>query len=299
MPYELNPEIHLDFDVASRILREKLRRYADLFDRMEKRGGWMEFPPGLLNYVQQLGVIHWAELFSKDGLRRYQEIHKGEIRAAQDEFLSPLGPTPTPDEANAFLNEFCEVLTESAMGDVGDNALPGLEFLEQDPSTISVISLSQEELNLQRSVWLTFFVHFFNDLALATHAESLFSLVNRALEERDEDALVKAIQIDRSLIAFFHAQLWQRSMDGSSGFWDSFAYRANNPPTRGRNEYPLLWVLFKDLKMFGCLDRSVTARQILDLYSDAISEHPRLAIDDEATIQRQKRKFLKLYRPPK
>lgn len=291
--------IRLDVAAAARMLSEKLRIYVDLFDRMEDQGGWMRFPPDILRYLQELGVTHWAELFSKDGMSRYQESKKSEILAAQSALLEGIGESPTSEAVNQFLNTFCEMLTESALDDTGENPVPGLEFMNDDPATICVPSLSDEEQNLQRSVWIAFFVNFYNDMALATHGESLFSLVHKALEENDDDALVKAIQIDRSLIPYFQAQLWKRSMDGDLDFWDSFSYRANNPPTRGRNEHPLLWVLFKDLMTVGCLNRSVTAKHILDIYSHAINNHPRFSIDDEAVVQRQRRRFLKMYRQTK
>lgn len=291
--------IGLDLHIATRMLTEKLRMYVDLFDRMERRGGWIRFPSDILGYLQELGVTHWAELFSKDGMLRYQESKKSEIVAAQSAFLEEIGESLTSEAANLFLNSFCEMLTESALDDTGEHPVPGLEFMNDDPATICVPSLSNEELNLQRSVWIAFFVNFYNDMALATHGESLFSLVHKAVEENDDDALVKAIQIDRSLIPYFQTQLWKRSMDGDFDFWDSFSYRANNPTIRGRNEHPLLWVLFKDLWTLGCLNRSVTAKNILDIYSNAIRNHPRFVIEDEAIVQRQRRKFLRMYRQPK
>ncbi len=232
-------------------------------------------------------------------MRRHQEVNKDRIQAANAAFNEVLGDTPSPEVANEFLNAFCEELTEAALDDTGEKQIPGLEFMNSDPASISVESLSLEERDKQREVWLTFFVHFYNDMALAIHGESIFALVNRATEQSDDDALVKAIQIDRSLIPYFRAQLWQRSMSGDLDFWDSFAYRANNPPARGRNEHPLLWVLLKDLMTVRCLDRSLTAKRILDIYSAVVKDHPKFSIDDEAVVQRQRRRFLKMYRQAK
>lgn len=291
--------IRLDIEIAEKFLSKKLEIYLDLFERAEQTGGWVRFPAGLIKYLQQLGVTHWAELFSKEGMRRHQEKNKDKIQAARSAFNEVLGESPSPEVANEFLNGFCEELTEAALDDTGEKQIPGLEFMDSDPASICVQALSEEERDQQRGVWLAFFVNFYNDMALATHGESIFALVNRAIEHSDDDAMVKAIQIDRSLISFFQSQLLQRSLSGDANFWDSFAYRANNPPARGRNEHPLLWVLLKDLMSVRCLDRSLTAKRILDIYSSVVKDHPRFAIDDEAIVQRQRRRFLKMYRQPK
>lgn len=303
MQNEMQPDfsslIRPDIEIIEKLLSKKLEIYLDLFERADRTGGWMRFPPSIIEYMQQLGVTHWAELFSKEGMRRHQEVNKDRIQAANAAFNEVLGDTPSPEVANEFLNAFCEELTEAALDDTGEKQILGLEFMNSDPASISVQSLALEERDKQREVWLTFFVHFYNDMALAIHGESIFALVNRATEQSDDDALVKAIQIDRSLIPYFRAQLWQRSMSGDLDFWDSFAYRANNPPARGRNEHPLLWVLLKDLMTVRCLDRSLTAKRILDIYSAVVKDHPRFSIDDEAVVQRQRRRFLKMYRQAK
>ena len=297
-PDSLSP-IRLDIELAEKLLSKKLEMYLDLFENAERTGGWVRFPPSILEYLQQLGVTHWAELFSKEGMRRYQEANRDKTQAANSAFNEVLGESPSSEVANEFLNAFCEELIEAALDETGEKQIPGLEFLNSDPRSISVQSLSEEDRDKQRDVWLTFFVHFYNDMALAIHGESIFALVNRATEQNDDDALVKAIQIDRSLIPYFQSQLWQRSMSGDTDFWDSFAYRANNPPSRGRNEHPLLWVLLKDLMTVRCLNRSLTAKRILDIYSAVVKDHPRFSLDDEAIVQRQRRRFLKMYRQPK
>lgn len=299
MQMDSSTPVRLDIEIAGKLLSKKLEIYLELFKKTERTGGWVRFPPSLLEYLQQLGVTHWAELFSKEGIRRYQEANKDKIRAANSAFNELLGESPSPEMANDFLNAFCEELTEAALDETGEKQIPGLEFMNSDPASISIQSLPEDERNNQREVWVTFFVHFYNDMSLAIHGESIFALVSRATEQNDDDALVKAIQIDRSLISYFQSQLWQRSMSGNTDFWDSFAYRANNPPARGRNEHPLLWVLLKDLMTLRCLNRSLTAKRILDIYSAVIKDHPRFSIDDEAVVQRQRRRFLKMYRQPK
>lgn len=119
------------------------------------------------------------------------------------------------------------------------------------------------------------------------------------IDNKDDIALVKAVQIDRSLLPYFEKRLFKHSMKGNSDFLDSLAYRINNPPRRGANKYPLLWVLFKDLLTLRCLNRSVTSKQILNIYVKAIGEHPKFLIDDDLIVQRQRREFNKKYRQVK
>lgn len=288
--------IRPNLQAVAPLLVEKLRTYVELFNEMERNGGWLCYSESVLDYFRELGVRHWAELYSKDGQDRWRKGHQLQIDELHKSVADEIGESPTPERANAFLNEIGSYFSSD---ECELAAIPGFEFMECDPHQVDASNFTEEERYLQRDVLIAHHVGFYNDLALASHGETIFSLVARAIEQKDDDALVKAIQIDRSLLSYFQEQIWDRSMAGNSGFWDSFAYRANNPPLRGKNTHPLLWVLFKDLHSIRCLDRSITGKQILKLYAEGIGEHPRFVIDDELTVQRQRRKFMKMYRQPK
>lgn len=171
--------IRLDIEIAEKLLSKKLEIYLDLFEKAERTGGWIRFSPSILEYLQQLGVTHWAELFSKEGMRRNQDANKDKIHAAHSALNEALGESPSPEIANEFLNGFCEEIT-AALDDTGEKQIPGLEFMNSDPVSICVQFLSEKERDNQREVWLTFFVNFYDDMALATHGESIFALVKLA-----------------------------------------------------------------------------------------------------------------------
>lgn len=295
----LVPAIRPDLEVVARLFIAKLNMYVTLFEEMEQHGGWLPYPASVLVYFRKLGVTHWAELYWKDGQRRFVEAYQDEIDSANKAFSDAIGPEPTPERITAWLNEFCQDFSSAVLGDAGERFIPGLEFTKGALKDIDVEGLTEPERQEQQNFWLTFQVNFYNDLSLATHGESIFDLISRAIEAHDDNAMVEAIQIDRSLLPYFQNHLWERSMAGKPDFWDSLAYRINNPPLRGRNKFPLLWIFFKDLHVVRCLNRSLTAKKILALYSEAVGANERFAIYDELIVQRQRRKFVNMYRHPK
>jgi hypothetical protein len=281
------------------MLLKKLSNYAELFKEMESRGGWLQYPQSLIDYFQQLGIFQWAELYSKEGQQKWQLSHSCELNNLQELIGEVLGADPSVEDANEFLAELCTLFSEAALDESGESEIPGFEFMTRKVGKVDVGSLSTEEHQVQCNVWISYHLNFYNDLSIATHGESIFSLVARAIDQKDSDAMGMAIQIDRSLLPYFQSQYSIRSMAGDSNFWDSIAYRINNPPIRGRNKHPLLWVLLKDLHSARALHKGVTSKQVLDLYSKGVEGYPRFIIDDVATVQRQRRKFLLLYRQPK
>lgn len=291
--------VQLDIAAVTPLFSKKLSNYANLFSEMVSRSGWLKYPPSLLNYFQQLGITQWAELYSQEGMQKWQQAHRSQLDEFKARIYEALGEDPSAEEANEWLAEFCAIFTEAALDESGKHEIPGLEFMALKVDEIDVASLSPEALQIQRDIWITYHLSFYNDLSFATHGESIFSLVKRAIDDEDSEAMGMAIQIDRSLLPYFQSQYWQRSMTADSDFWDSIAYRVNNPPIRGKNKHPLLWILFKDLHSVRALHKGVTSKQILDLYSMSVEGYPQFIIDDVATVRRQRRNFLSMYRQPK
>lgn len=58
--------------------------------------------------------------------------------------------------------------------------------------------------------------------------------------------------------------------------------------------YPLLWILFKDLRSMRCFGRQVKNRDVLELYNKGVGATSRFAVHDLLTIQRQRRCFIRL-----
>lgn len=280
--------IGLSLEVAGPLVIEKLRTYATLYEAMDKKDGWLKLPDSMLNYLNKLGVTHWAELYSMTGQKTWIKEHQAEVNELFTTFADSVSADPTPEGVNQILSSLATSLFTL-------EALPGLEFLSENIEAIDVNELEPSERNTQCEFWVGFFVYFYNDLSLATHGESLVDLVTKAIDHEDDQALVKAVQIDRTLLAFFQARIDRHAMNGNSDFYDALSYRIKNSPRRGANKYPLLWILFKDLMALRCLKKSLTCQRILDLYEQAVMETPQFKIDDELIVQRQRRNFMKMY----
>lgn len=292
--------IKLPFEAVSILCLKKLQTYVELFDLMDQHGGWFPYPDFFLNYLDELGVTHWADLYSREGVAKWIKEREPQHKEFFHEIAEAIGENATIDRINEFLTELVIDAAHAASENPSD-VMPELKFLDPDVdlSPAYVQNLSSEERQHQHDVWINQLVLFYNDLAIAAHGESIFKLVARAIDTQDNDALVKAIQIDRTLLPYFEKHLTRQSMKGNSDFLDSLAYRVNNPPRKGENKHPLLWVLFKDLLSLGCLHKTVKSTQILTLYQKAVGEHPKFAIIDDQIVQRQRRKFNKLYRQVK
>lgn len=282
--------IKLPIDAISPLLVNKLREYVDMFDLMDEHDGWFPYPDSVLSYFNELGVVHWAELYFPEGLSKWAKDKEPQIIQFAQAFADATGNDPSIETVNGFLVELAKEFSQS------DATILGLEFLDTVPNTDLVRNISDVERHHQRDVFIGFLVGFYNDLSIAAHGESIFTLVTKARENYDDDALAKAVQIDPTILKYFEKVLMNRSMKGNSNFFDSLSYRIKNSPRKGVNKHPLLWILMKDLVTLSCLRRDVTSKQILNIYSKAVGDHSKFVIDDELTVQRQRRKFMKVYR---
>lgn len=290
---EIVESLNLPLAVCGRLATIKTKIYVEIFELMGRNGGWLPYPERLIEYLNSLGATHWADLFFREGAEKYAHDNADIFASFQRSIVEQIPGSCSLEDARQICIGFLEALIAAMEA---NDPLENLIFGDFDFQVDRTSDLSPEESKQHCDFWIGYHVQFFNDLSLATHGESIFSLVKKATEDKDDSALVKAIQIDRSLLPYFQSRLWHQSMAGNSDFFDSLAYRASNPPLRGVNEYPLLWIFLNDLHRLGCLRKSITGRQILDEFQKAISSHPKYFIEDELTVQRQRRKFMKMYR---
>lgn len=281
--------IKLPLSSVEPLLCKKLRSYAEIFDDMDRNGGLLKYPDAVVNHLTELSALHWADLYFRDAAQKYRDENAAHITAYFDYISSELGSSPSIEDATAYCIEMLQA-GEQAADDEANSISALLSF-----NGVDVSQLPPEERRVRCDAWLLFHLNFYNDLAIAAHGVSIFDLVAKA-SVGDEVALVKAIQIDKSLLGYFQDQYVRYSLKGKVDFFDLLSYRVKNSPRKGIIKHPFLWVLFKDLRAFGCLRRSVTSRQILDLYQGIFPDHPKYSIDDELTVQRQRRNFLRKYR---
>lgn len=289
--------IALPLAVCVPLVSRKIKAYACVLDIMDKHDGWLPYPDLVLKHLEAVGAKHWADLYFRKGIEKCLRDNKDQLIEFLKSIVENVGVNPSPEISSEFLGQLFKWVEENIKAFDEDSA--DSYYAQFDYEKIDVEKLTKEELKEQYDFWITFHISFFNDLALAVHGESIYSLVQKAVELEDDDALVKSIQIDRTLLPYYQDRLWGRTMKGDSDFFDLLGYRVKNPPRRGTNKHPLLWILFNDLYCIGCLRRSITSKQILDVYQKAIPDHPLYSIDDELTVQRQRRNFMKLYRQPK
>lgn len=277
--------IRLSLSSVAPILITKLIQYAEILDSMDSNNGWYEFPNDVLDYFHALDVCHWAELYFPAGAIKFIETQKENLVKFNQIIIDEIGENPTPEAASSFLNKLAEY----------EGDIVGLEFLEEPANVNLAKNLSEDESKSQQTILITYLVNFYNDLSIAAHRESIYSLVARA-EANDYDAVIKAIQIDPTIIHYFNKVIMDNSLKGNSNFFDALSYRIKNSPRRGANKHPLLWILMKDLYSFNCLHKSIKSHHILTIYQDALGGHPKFSIDDDQVVQRQRRQFNQMYR---
>lgn len=280
--------LKLKLSSVAPILVPKLEQYAEILDFMDSNNGWFPFPDSVLGYFDKLGVTHWAELYFPRGAAKWLEDRKDQVIQFNQMFKDELGDNPSLESAQEFLSELAKKAAEL------NGVIPGLEFLDAVPNADLIDGVSDDERKIQRDTLIGFLVSFYNDLSISAHREPIYNLVARA-ENNDYDALNKAIQIDPTIIHYFNKVLMHNSMKGNVNFFDSLSYRIKNSPRKGANKHPLLWIFMKDLHTLRCLHKGVTCKEILDIYQMVTENYPKLRIDDEQIVQRQRRKFKQLY----
>jgi len=284
MPFILK----LKLSSVAPLLVPKLEQYAEILDFMDSNNGWFPFPDSVLGYFDKLGVIHWSELYFPKGAAKWLEDRKDQVIQFNQMFKDEFGDNPSLESAQEFLNELAKEAANL------NGVIPGLEFLDAVPNPDLIDGISDDERKIQRDTLIEFLVSFYNDLSISAHREPIYNLVARA-ENNDYDALNKAIQIDPTIIHYFNKVLMHNSMKGNVNFFDSLSYRIKNSPRKGANKHPLLWIFMKDLHTLRCLHKGVTCKEILDIYQMVTESYPKLRIDDEQIVQRQRRKFKQLY----
>lgn len=130
-------------------------------------------------------------------------------------------------------------------------------------------------------LWCFFFSNFFNTLSLMVHGTKMTSLVPRAIAG-DDDAFLKAVQIDRMLLLhhpYFRDRKATAQSEGETDFLSKLSYRESNPPVRGKIRYPALYMLFGILESIRWLD-DLTHEEILDICDNAGLDRYQNRIED-------------------
>ena len=114
-----------------------------------------------------------------------------------------------------------------------------------------------------------------------THGAKLTALVPQAMAG-NEDAFLKAIQIDRYLLTHhpFFVQRKQEAQDrGEQEFLRKLAYRESNSNLAGKIRYPALFMLFGILESIQWLDE-LSHDEILDICDEVGLDRYQNRIED-------------------
>jgi hypothetical protein len=232
---------------------------AEWFLRLiETQDGYFRFPPLLSSRIKDLKI------------ESYPRLYESEASIAGMLFEAFLGPSGTQEfcidfdtadlrERGQMLEQWSEMLDDF----VGSVEIPKTKA-DQEKATAQFNALSKveqaEAIVFAQRWYCFFFASFFQNISVMVHGEKLTALVARA-RTGDDDAFVKAIQIDNRIlttIPYFKDRL-SRAQD---------EYRIQCAPYRGKIRFKSLWLAFAFLDQVGLL-RSLPHWELLQICDEA------------------------------
>lgn len=279
---------------AERCIRAMLPDVDWLLRYLESKGGWFHFPPQLTLLIQNLRIQNYVELY-----RSEQAIAAAFLNALMDpeeirEFESELA-TITPEELN---NEVSELLVEMVEGDEWELIPKSDAEMAAAREAFERLTESEKARAIRCAQWTyaAFIAMLFNHLSVMIHGVKLTRLVPSALAG-DDDAFLKAVQIDRSLLVahpYFRDRFARAQADGASEFCAELGNVVARPLLRGRLRYRPLWASFAMLDAMNLLDGALTVRQLLDVLDGAGLDRWQNRIEDEGYLAKRLREYRRL-----
>ena len=120
-------DIKLRLSSVAPLIILKLTQYVEILDRMDSNNGWYPFPGVVIEYFEELGVVHWAELYFQECSTKGLQDSKDKVGQLNQLITNQVGNNPSKEAAEVFLNKLVEVLVDS------DKPIKDLEFLETTP----------------------------------------------------------------------------------------------------------------------------------------------------------------------
>jgi len=195
----------------------------------------------------------------------------------------------TPEENEQILKELTE---PGALEDLFDSIdLPSSEREREKAEQDFKLLSTEEQLKLARQsglFWGGVFGQLFNTLSLMVHGVKLTALVPQAVEG-DDDAFLKAVQIDRCLMThhpYFIGRKRKAQDEGDVDFLRKLCYRESIPIVQGRIRYPALFMLFGILEATRWFD-DLGREEILDLCDRAELDRYQNRIEDATYLTKR------------
>jgi hypothetical protein len=158
-------------------------------------------------------------------------------------------------------------------------------------------ALAEEEkqaASLQaQAFWLMFMVFFHEILSIVVHGQRMTRLVAQAMGG-DDNAFVKAVQVDRSVLAsipYFSERRQKAELAGEAEFLNKLNYRLTSPTLRGKIRHRELWLVFAMLDWMNLLDGSLKDREILDICEAVQLDTWANRIEDVGCVTKRRHEF--------
>jgi hypothetical protein len=279
--------------VASRYIAKLLPDYVDLLKKIEKQSGVVQLDPRITQALKNLTITDYAKYY-QEADRLSSLIFVGLVGPqAFGELCAELN-NAGPQEITQLLDEF---LSEHDAFDADALAFFSMTPEQQEAARLEFEALAEEEkqaASLQaQAFWLMFMVFFHEILSIVAHGQPMTHLVAQATAG-DDDAFVKAVQVDRSVltsIPYFSERRQRAEMEGDINFLDRLHYRLTRPTLRGKIRHRELWLVFAVLDWMNLLDGSLKDREILDICEAAQLDPWANRIEDVGCVTKRRLEF--------
>ena len=265
-------------------------QYADLLKDIQKGNGRITFSSEIFNIQNNLGK--YVLIYDDErkigraffqfllGFEGYKDLEKELAEMSLEEQKNWVEELADNEEIVHSFDEF-EIPHSSSEWDRAREALAALPENERKETEKQGVAF-----------WSFIFSSFFNTLSLMIHGAKLTTLVPQALAG-DDDAFLKAIQIDRMLLLhypYFKERKFKAQDEQDREFLSKISYRENNPPVRGKIRYPALYMLFGVLDTYQWLD-DITKVDILNACDEANLHRYQNRIEDETYLANRLRDY--------
>ncbi|MDP3777313.1 hypothetical protein [Methylotenera sp.] len=279
-------------DHAIRAAIKLTPQYADWLCEIQNNKGHGLFPTEISNIQKNLGS--------------YVLMYDDERKIGRAVFLSLLGDEGykewnsdlkklTPDEQKAFVDEMSDVDENEIIDTFSSLEIPSTAEEWQAARDLNANLPEDQRKQLEKQsayFWCFVFATFFNTFSLMIHGTKLTTLVPQAVAG-DDDAYLKAIQIDRLLLLhypYFRDRKFRAQDEGDTDFLNKIAYREKNSFLRSKIRYPALYMLFGILDTYGWLNH-MTHSEILDICDQAQLDRFQYRIEDVNCITKRLKEY--------
>lgn len=236
-----------------------------LLRRIESEQGWLRFPPQLNQLISRLKVETYPLLYEDERF-----IANALLLAFLDQTeICELGEELerwSPDERGERLvdltHDIDAVLAEIVQELDAPVVAKDWELLTEDAKRHA---MRQAQLLVSAVL-----ASFYQTLSVMVHGEKLTSLVSQA-KNGDDDAFVKAVQIDKRIliaIPYFNERFSAAHSGGEPEFLASLGRRLGTSPYVGKIRHKTLWLAFAILDQVGLL-HTLSRSEILRICDDA------------------------------